>query len=104
MTSLTEKILSLDLQSASVLQDAKVASSEAKKSADKYASQKMQEAQRIFEEEKESEATALTTSFEEERKRARFSLDQKMRTFDKDMKIDTVVEALLKVTKERICL
>jgi len=104
MTDLTEKILSLDLRSASALKDAKVASVEVKKSADKYADQKMEEAQRLFEEEKKSETKVLSAKFEEERKRARSSLDQKMKTFDKDMKIDTVVDKLLKVTKERICL
>jgi len=104
MTDLTEKILSLDLQSALALKGAKEASMEAKKSADKYAMQNMEEAHRLFEEEKKSEEKELKERFEEERKRARFSLDQKMKTFDKDMNIDTVVEKFLKVTKERICL
>ena len=104
MTDLTEKILSLDLQSASALQDAEVVSVVAKKNADKNNDHKMKEVQKLFAKEKKSESKALSESLEEERKKARSGLDQKMKTFDEGLNIDAVIDKLVKVTKEGICL
>ena len=103
MTDLTEKILSLDLQSASALQDAKVLSVEAKKNADKYKDHEMKEVQKLFGEEKKSDAKALAESFEEEKKHARSKLNKKIRAFDEHVNIDSVVEYLINVAKEKIC-
>ena len=104
MTDLTEKIFSLDLQSSSVLREAKVLSESAKKNADKDKDHKIKEVQKLFEEEKKNETRVLAESFEKERKKARSNLDQKMKTFDEGLNIDVVVDEFLKVTKERICL
>ena len=103
MTDLTEKILSLDVQSASALQDAKAVSVAAKKNADKNRDHKMKEVQKLFGEEKKSEVKALSESFSKKEKRARSGLDKKMKTFDEGLDIDAVIDALVKVTKERIC-
>lgn len=104
MTDLTEKILSLDSQSTSALQDAELVSAAAKKNVDKDSDHKMKEVQKLFEEEKKRESKVLSKSFEEERKRARSDLDQKMKTFDEGLNIDAVIDELVKVTKEGICL
>jgi hypothetical protein len=103
MQDLTEKILSLDLEAASALKDAKAASVDAKMSADKHADQKMENAQQLFEEAKKSEAKVLSDRLEEEKKRARVSLDQKIKDFDERVKVDAVVEYLVNVAKERVC-
>jgi regulator of protease activity HflC (stomatin/prohibitin superfamily) len=104
MTDLTEKILSLDLQSALALQDAKALSAAAKKKADKDKDHKIKEVQKLFEEDKKSETKLHAKRFEEERKKARLNLDQKMKTFDEGLNIDAVIDELVKVTKEGICL
>ena len=103
MEDLTEKILSLDLEAALVLKDAKVASIDAKMSADKHADQKMEKVQQLFKEVKKSEAKVLESSHEEEKKRARISLDQKVKEFDERVNVDAGVEYLINVAKEQIC-
>lgn len=103
MTDLTEKILLLDLEVTSAFKDAKIASMEAKHSADRYAEEKMEEAKEAFEKEKKGETQALEKSFDEKMKSAKYRLDEKMKAFDTRVKIDIVVEDLIKVAKERIC-
>ena len=103
MTDMTQKILSLDLEAASVLKDANAASMEAKKEADIYADQQWEEVQKDFRKQKDREKKALLKMLEEERKSAREQLDKKKKTFDENVKIDVLVEDLIEVAKERIC-
>ena len=101
MTDLTQKILSLDLETASELNHA--VSMEAKREADLYAEQRMEEAQQLFEKQKNSEAQQLAKSVKENRERALADLQKKMEAFDKDVEIDELVEYLVGVAKDRIC-
>ena len=103
MIDLTEKILSLDLEAESILKNMKLLSVEAKDSVNRNADQKTEESQQAFEKEKESKAKALEESFKEKKKSARSRLDKKMRAFDARVKIDSVVEDLINVAKEKIC-
>ena len=103
MTDLTEKTLLLDLKVTSAFKDAEAASKEAKQSADRYADQKMEEAKEAFEKEKKAQIQALEENFDEKMKSAKYKLDKKMKAFDTRVKIDIVVEALIKVAKERVC-
>lgn len=103
MIDLTEKILTLDFKTVDILNNINILNMEAKHSADRDADQKVEESQQAFEEEKKSESKALKESIEEEKESARSRLDKKMRAFDARVKIDSVVEDLIKVAKEKIC-
>ena len=103
MIDVTEKILTLDLEVESILSNINVVSMDAKHSADKKADQQIEVSQQAFEKEKKSKVKVLEASFEEEKKSARSRLDKKMRAFDERVKIDAVVEDLIKVAKEKIC-
>lgn len=103
MKDLTEKILSLDLKAASALKDAKAASIDAKMRSEKHADQKMAEAQQVFEEARKSESKVLSKKLDVEKKRARVILDQKIKDFDERIKVDAVVEYLVKVAKDQVC-
>jgi hypothetical protein len=103
MIDLTQKILSLDLETALELNHANAVSMEAKREADLRAEQLMEEAQKLFEKQKNSETKQLAKSVKEDRERAIFNLQQKMETFDKDVEIDALVEHLVSVAKDRIC-
>lgn len=103
MIDLTQKILSLDLEAALELNNASAVNMEAKREADLRAEQLMKEAQQLFEKQKKSEAQQLAKSVKEDRKRAIDNLQQKMETFDKGVEIDTLVEHLVTVARDRIC-
>jgi vacuolar-type H+-ATPase subunit H len=103
MIDLTQKILSLDLEVASELNNANIVSMEAKREADLHAEQQIEEAKQLFEKQKNSEAKQLAKSVEDDRKRAIDNVQQKMETFDENVKIDELVEYLLTVAKDRIC-
>lgn len=103
MIDLTQKILSLDIEATLELNDANAVSMEAKREADLHAEQEMEKAQQLFEKQKNSEAEQLAKSVKEDRERAISNLQQKIETFDKDVKIDALVEHLVSVAKDRIC-
>jgi vacuolar-type H+-ATPase subunit H len=103
MIDLTQKILSLDIEATLELNDANAVSMEAKREADLHAEERMQEAKQLFEKQKNSEVKQLAKNIEDDRKRAIDNVQQKMETFDKNVKIDKLVEHLLTVTKDRIC-
>ena len=103
MQDFTENIISLDLEVASALKAAKIASVESKKSVDQYAKQKIEEAQRSFNEEKQKEIKIIESKSQEEKKRARSRLDQKIKDFDERANVDKVVKYLVNVAKEGVC-
>jgi len=103
MIDLTQKILSLDLETALELNNANAVSMEAKREADLRAEQQMEEAQQLFEKQKNSESNLLAKSVKEDRERAINNMQQKMEAFDKDVEIDELVEHLVSVAKDRIC-
>jgi hypothetical protein len=103
MIDLTQKILSLDMEVALELTNANAVSIEAKREADLRAEQQMEEVYQLFEKQKNSEAIQLVKSVEEERERAIDNLQKKMKTFDKKVEIDALVEDLLIMAKDRIC-
>ncbi|WP_415406170.1 hypothetical protein ACLHDG_10415 [Sulfurovum sp. CS9] len=103
MIDLTQKILSLDLETALELNNANAVSMEAKREADLRAEQCMAEAQHLFEKQKRSEAKQLAKSVKEDRKSAIDNLQQKMEAFDKGIEIDMLVEHLVTVARDRIC-
>lgn len=103
MTNFTQKILSLDLKAASELNHTNAVSIEAKREADLRAEQRMEEAQQLFEKQKNSEVQQLVKSIKEDHKRAISNMQQKMEAFDKDVEIDKLVEHLVSVAKDRIC-
>ena len=103
MTNLTQKMLSLDLKAASELNHANAVSIEAKREADFRAEQRMEESQQLFEKQKNSELQQLVKSIKEDHKSATINMQQKMEAFDKDVEIDTLVEHLVSVAKDRIC-
>ena len=103
MTDLTQKILSLDLETASELNHANAVSTVAKREADIHSEQRMEEVQQLFEKQKNSEAQQLAKSVKENRERALDDLQRKMEAFDKDVEIDESVEYLVGVAKDRIC-
>lgn len=103
MIDLTQQILSLDAEVASELNHANAVSMEAKREADLHAEQSIEEAQQLFEKEKNSEAQQLAKSVKENRERAIENLQQKMEAFDNDVEIDALVEHLVGMAKDRIC-
>jgi phosphoenolpyruvate-protein kinase (PTS system EI component) len=103
MTDLTEKILSLDLETVLELNNANAVSIETKKEADLHAEQRMEEVQQEFEKEKESEAVQRAKDVKEDRKRVLDNLQKKMKTFDEEMKIDILVKDLVSIARDRIC-
>jgi len=103
MIDLTQKILSLDLEAALELNNANAVSMEAKREADLRAEQQMEKAKQLFEKQKNSEAKQLAKRVEDDKMRAIDNVQQKMETFDKNVKIDELVEYLLSVAKDRIC-
>ena len=103
MIDLTQKILSLDLETTTELNHANALSMETKREADLHIEQQMEEAQLLFAKQKNSEAKQLAKSVKEDQERAIDNLQQKMETFDKDVDIDNLVEHFLTVAKDRIC-
>lgn len=103
MIDLTQKILSLDSESALEFNHANAVSIEAKREADLRAEQQMEEAQQLFEKQKNSESEQLAKRLKTDRKRAIDTLQKKMELFDKDIEIDSLVEHLVAVAKDRIC-
>jgi len=103
MIDLTQKILSLDLEAASELNSANAVSMEAKREADLRAEERMEEAQQLFEKQKDNEVQQLSKSVKEDQQRAIRNMQQKMEAFDKDIEIDKLVEHLVSVAKDRIC-
>ena len=103
MTDLTQKILSLDLEIASQLNHVNTVSMEAKREADLHAEHQMEEAQQLFEKEKNSDLQELVKSLKANHERAIDTMHQKMEAFDKDLEIDELLEYLLAVAKDRVC-
>lgn len=103
MIDLTQKILSLDLEAASGLNHANAVSREVKREADLRTEKLMEEAQKLFEKQKNSESEQLAKRLKRDRKRAIDSLQKKMELFEKDIKIDMLVEHLVIVAKDKIC-
>ncbi len=103
MIDLTQKILSLDKEFALELTNANTVNMEAKREADLHAEHQMEKAYQLFEKQKNSEAIQLVKNIKENRELAIENLQKKMKTFDKEVEIDALVEDLLTMAKDRIC-
>ncbi len=103
MIDLTQKILSLDLEAALELNNANAVSMEAKREADLHAEQQMEEVQKLFEKQKNSEEKQLLKSVKKNREIAIDNLQKQMKAFDQNVEIDVLVERLVSVAKDRIC-
>ena len=103
MTDLTQKILSLDTEVTLELNTVNAVSVEVKREADLHAYQLMEEAKQLFEKQKINDEKQLVKSVKEDREQATGDLQKKMEAFDENTEINTLVEHLIMVVKDRIC-
>ena len=103
MTDMTQKIISLDLESALALNKALAASMEEKKEADLRVEKLWEEAESDFKKHKNHETEILEKSMIQNRDDMINAVHRKMEMFDKNVNIDVMVEDLLLVARDRIC-
>lgn len=103
MKDLTENILALDANVASLLKSAKMQSDEAKRDADESGAEKIKILQKKFEEERKREKVELSKTLMSEIKDSKLKLEKKMKAFEASLDQDAAIDELVKRAKERIC-
>lgn len=103
MIEMTQKILALDSEAETALKKSAASVLEAMKEADLRAKGLIEEQQKLFEKQKESERAALAEKLEGERRRSMAALQQKREAFEASVDTDALIGHLLSVAKERAC-
>ncbi len=103
MIELTQTILTFDAEYESALKTADIAMLERMKEADFNAERHIEKEQHRFEKQKERDEAVLEQEFSLQREHANSALNQRMKRYADSLDIDTMVEALLHVAKERVC-
>ena len=103
MIELTQKILTLDTKSETVLKKADARALDVMKEADLRASRLIEEEQQLFEKQKERDVAAVDEKLELQRRQAVIVLEQKMKAYESSFDVEALIEHLLSAAKDRVC-
>ena len=103
MMDLTQKILTLDRECDTKLKNVNSAAREAEIEVETLAASIREEKQLLLEEQKKAKMALLAREMDEAHKIAIAALQKKMKTFNKEVTVDRVVEHLLSVARDRVC-
>ena len=103
MIELTQKILTLDSESETVLKKADARALDVMKEADLHAGRLIEEEQQLFEKQKEYDAVLLEEKLEVQRRQAVIVLEQKMKAYESSFDVEALIEHLLSAAKDKVC-